>query len=97
MGIVVEDVQVIGKVLTALGDSPLLLEELYPVTQDIGPHRLYTWQVLSRDDEPFDVIAFQQLLGELNRFGTWKPQLYLVEDYPTEYGNFTRYYVTVFI
>ena len=92
-----EDVQVIGKVLTALGDLPLLLEELLPVTQDLGPHRLYTWQVLSRDDEPLDVMAFQNRLEELNRFGAWKPRLYLAEDYPAEYGNFTRTYLTVYI
>ena len=40
---------------------------------------------------------FEALLLGLNSEGKFKPQVYSVEDYPTEYGNFTQYYITVFI
>ena len=97
MGIVVEDVQVIGKVLTALGDTLLTLEGLMPTIWEYGPHKLYQWQFLTRDDGPFDAVAFQENLHTLNRSGRYKPQLYSVEEYPAEEANFHRAYLTVYI
>ena len=94
-----EDLAVIGKVLAALGELgiTLLLRDPVPVMWDYGPHRLYQWEVITRDDEPVDSKAIQVLLTAVNSVGQFKPQVYSVEDYPTEYGNFTRYFITVFI
>ena len=94
-----EDLAVIGKVLAALGELgiTLLLRDPLPVMWDHGPYRLYQWEVITRDDGPFDCGKFEALLLGLNSEGKCKPQVYSVEDYPTEYGNFTQYYITVFI
>ena len=94
-----EDLAVIGKGLAALGELgiTLLLRDPLPVMCDHGPYRLYQWEVITRDDGPFDCGKFEALLLGLNSEGKFKPQVYSVEDYPTEYGNFTQYYITVFI
>ena len=94
-----EDLAVIGKVLATLGELgiTLLLQGPVPIMWDYGPHRLYQWEVITRDDDPFDCGKFEALLLGLNSEGKFEPQVYSVEDYPTEYGNFTRYYITVFI
>lgn len=94
-----EDLAVIGKVLAALGELgiTLLLREPVPTMWDYGPHRLYQWEVITRDDEPLDSVILEARLLEFNVSGKFKPQVYSVEDYPTEYGNFTQYYITVFI
>ncbi len=94
-----EDLAVIGKVLASLGELgiTLLLRDPVPVMWDYGPHRLYQWEVITRNDEPIGTQAIEALLLGLNSEGKFKPQVYSVEDYPTEYGNFTRYYITVFI
>ena len=94
-----EDLEVIGKVLAALGELgiTLLLRDPVPVMWDHGPHRLYQWEAITRDDEPMDSRDIQVLLTAVNSVGQFKPQVYSVEDYPTECGNFTRYYITVFI
>lgn len=94
-----EDLAVIGKVLATLGELgiTLLLQDPVPVMWDYGSHRLYQWEAITRDDEPVDSKAIQVLLTAVNSVGQFKPQVYSVEDYSTEYGNFTRYFITVFI
>ena len=94
-----EDLAVIGKVLATLGELgiTLLLRDPVPVMWDYGPHRLYQWEVITRNDEPIGTQAIEDLLGAVNSVGNFRPQVYSVEDSPTEYGNFTQYYITVFI
>ena len=94
-----EDLAVIGKVLASLGELgiTLLLRDPVPVMWDYGPHRLYQWEVITRNDDPIGTQAIEDLLGAVNSVGKFRPQVYSVEDYPTEYCKFTQYYITVFI
>ena len=92
-----EDLAVCGKVLTALGElgATLLLRDPVPVMWNGGPHRLYQWEVVTRDDGPFDSAKFEALLTALNSVGKFKPQIYSVEEYPAENNNFTCTYLTL--
>ncbi len=94
-----EDLAVIGKVLTTLGELgiTLLLQDLVPIMWDYGPHRLYQWEVITRDDDLFDSLKFEALLLRLNSEGKFKPQIYRAEEYPKGNSNFTRTYLTVYI
>lgn len=94
-----EDVAVCGKVLAALGELgiALLIQEPVPIMWDYGPHRLYQFQVLVRDDEPFDTDYFKKLMTAFNVVGRVKPLIYSVEEYSAENSNFTYMYVTMCI
>lgn len=93
----VEDAVVYGKLLTALGELDILPQD--PVTWDYGPHRLYQVSILTRDDEPFQLMVeqFCTSLDRLNAVGTIRPQFYSVESYPAEFKNFRRDYLVVYI
>ncbi len=94
-----EDLVVCGKVLAVLGElgNAHLLQGLAPVVWNYGPHRFYQWELVSRDDEPFDSETFYKLLAALNSVGKIKPQIHSIEDYPEEVRYFTRYYLSVYI
>ena len=81
-----EDLAVIGKVLATLGELgiTLLLQDPVPVMWDYGPHRLYQWEAITRDDEPVESKAIQVLLTAVNSVVHFKPQVYSVEEYSTE-------------
>ena len=92
-----EDAVVWGKLLVALGELNILPQD--PVAWDYGPHRLYQVSILTRDDEPFLLMVdqFCASLDRLNTVGTIKPQFYSIENYPAEFPNFHRDYLTIYI
>lgn len=95
-----EDIAVTGAVLAALASTgiPMNIDEPLPLTEDRGPHRLYQWEVITRDDEPFNDTVFRKKLAAINRMMKYyKPQLYSVEEYPAEQSNFHRSYLTVYV
>lgn len=90
--------EVIGKVLTALAmNVHLMLQDIMPVIWESGSHRLYQWEVISRDDDPFSAEGFETALLSLNTMGVFKPQLHSVDEYPVACSNLTNYYVTVYL
>lgn len=92
---IMEDAQVVGKVLTALGDLKFTVDILMPIIWEKGPHRMYMWQIITCEDMPFNAVAFRQNLQRLNRNGRFKPQVYSVEEYPADEPNYRRTYLTV--
>ena len=96
-GYTAEDIIVIGKVLSVLEELHALPQDLHPEIRDCGPHRLYEWSVLSRDDTALQELEVRAYLSIINTVGRIKPQLYSIEDYDIELPNFTRYYITIYI
>ena len=96
-GYTAEDIIVIGKALSVLEELHALPQDLHPEIRDCGPHRLYEWSVLSRDDTALQELEVRAYLSIINTVGRIKPQLYSIEDYDAELPNFTRYYITIYI
>ena len=96
-GYTAEDIIVIGKALSVLEELHALPQDLYPEIRDCGPHRLYEWCALCRDDTALHEFEVQSYLSIINTVGRIKPQLYSIEDYDAELPNFTRYYITIYI
>lgn len=92
-----EDFIVIGKVLSVLGELHAHPQDPAPQIWDNGPHRLYEWCVLCRDDTALHEVEVRSYLSIINTVGQIKPQLYSIEDYNTELPNFTRCYITIYI
>lgn len=96
----VEDAAVVGCVLAALAATgiPMNIDEILPMAEDRGPYRFYHWEVITRDDEPFNDTVFKKKLVAINRIMKhYKPQVYSVETYPAEESMFSRTYLTIYI
>lgn len=89
-----EDAVVIGKLTAAMGELGLPLCDLEIRNQ--GSHRLYIAEVVARDDYSITESEVKRLLDAYNRVGVIKPQLFSVEEYPTETRNVSHCYITVF-
>lgn len=62
-----------------------------------GPHTIYSFAVLLRDDQKFPENEFSRLLDEHGKLGKIKPHFYGVKEYPASMRNFSRVYVSVYL
>lgn len=65
--------------------------------RDYGPHRLYEFAVLVRDDLERDefVRDFRELLNKYDNISTIKVDFYGITEYPGTLKNFSTIYLTV--
>lgn len=93
----IDDTVVTGKVLAILGELHAHPQDPAPQIWDNGPHRLYEWCVLCRDDMPLREQDVRAYLSVVNVVGRAKPGLYEIKSYGTHRPNLTRYYLRVYI
>lgn len=110
-----EDLSVIAVFWLVLSNLGFIVQDLdlsQPgYIQHQGPHTIYTFMVLLRDDMEFPESEFCRLLDEYCKISPVKPHCYSVEQYPAHQclymnaagtktvplKNFSSVYVSVFI
>lgn len=111
------DLSVIAMVWLALSNLGFVVTDLDLTEpgfkQQHGPHIVYTFSILLRDETEFPENAFSDLLDQYSRISPVKPHCYSIQHYPASQcfymdasetkrktgilKNYSRIYVSVFL